>query len=84
MIGKKKAEKLPAEAGPQYRLQNPDQKLGEWELMYMDPITVRDGFPDVFDVGHRSDGLWLRGYDAGPDSFYDAGDVWVFGRKRSA
>ncbi|KKQ74085.1 MAG: hypothetical protein US94_C0014G0003 [Berkelbacteria bacterium GW2011_GWB1_38_5] len=75
-------EKLPAEAGPQYRLQNLDQKLGEWELMYMDPIIGRGGYPRVFGVGHYGGGLWLNGHTASPDYFYDAGSVWVFGRKR--
>lgn len=75
--------KLPAEAGPQYRLQNTNQKLGEWELMYMDPITSRSGYPSVFYVAHGGDGLWLVGSRARPDDFYPADGVWVFGRKRS-
>jgi len=83
-IAKFGGEKLPAEAGPQYRLQNPDQKLGEWELVYMDPIPDRLGCPYVFYVAHYEDGLWLRGYIASPDYFCFAGGVWVFGRKRPA
>ncbi|MCL5406999.1 MAG: hypothetical protein M1429_00665 [Patescibacteria group bacterium] len=82
-IAKIGGEKLPAEAGPQYRLQNLDQKLGEWELIYMDPIIDRVGCPDVFSVEHGKGGLWLYGYNASPDYFYHAEFVWVFSRKRS-
>lgn len=76
--------KLPAEAGPQYRLQNSDQKLGEWELMCMDPIAGRYGYPCVFCVAHDGGGLWLDGRFARPGYFYFADFVWVFGRKRPA
>lgn len=82
-IDKIGGEKLPAETGPQYRLQNLDQKLGEWELIYMDPIFGRYGYPCVFYVAHYEDGLWLRGNYARPDGFFDADSLWVFGRKRS-
>jgi hypothetical protein len=81
-IAKIGGEKLPAESGPQYRLQNSDQKLGEWELMYMDPITDRYGDPSVFRVERDEGGLWLCGGAADPDDIYYAEDVWVFGRKR--
>jgi len=81
-IAKIGGEKLPAEVGPYYRLNNPDQPLGQWELMYMDPITDRDGYPRVFYVEHDKDGLWLYGYYAYPEHFDNAEYVWVFGRKR--
>ncbi len=72
--------KLPAEAGPQYHLQNTNQKLDEWKLMYMDPITDNSGYLSVFSVGHDR-GMWLHGDNARPDGFYSAVHVWVFGRK---
>jgi hypothetical protein len=74
-------EKLPAEAGPQYRLQNSDQPMGQWELIYMDPMPGRDGYLGVFSVGHGRDGRWLHGDCAYPEYFYGADSVWVFGRK---
>lgn len=81
-IAKIGGEKLPAEVGPYYRLNNPDQKLGERELMYMDPITGRYGCPRVFSVDHDRDGVWLGGCRAHPEGFCRAERVWVFGRKR--
>lgn len=81
-IAKIGGEKLPAEAGPQYRLQNPDQKLGEWEMMYMDPITGHDGYPRVFIVvPGRENGLLLDSIRARPEDFCLAVRVWMFGRK---
>ena len=74
--------KLPAEAGPYLRLAMSDQPLGQWELMYMDPIADRGGCPGVFNVGRGRGGLWLDGGDADPEHFCHAEDVWVFGRKR--
>jgi len=76
--------KLPPEVGPYLRLNSPDQPMGEWELVYMDPIADRNGYPSVFHVGHDRDGLWLNGSIARPEDFYSAGIVWVFGRKRPA
>lgn len=81
-IAKIGGEKLPAEVGPYWRLNNPDQPMGQWELMYMDPVTDRDGYPGVFNVVHDEDGLWLYGYYARPESSCSAEYVWVFGRKR--
>jgi len=74
--------KLPPEVGPYLRLNNPDQPMGEWELVYMDPIAGRLGCPGVFHVEHVKDGLWLGGCNAYPERFYGAEFVWVFGRER--
>ena len=73
--------KLPAEAGPQYRLQCLDQLLGEWRLMYQEPITDSDGGLEVFHVVRDESGRWLHSGYAGPEDFYDGDGVWVFGRK---
>ncbi len=72
-------ERLPAEAGPQYRLQKPEQSLGECELMCMDPVPGRDGDPLIFGLECYEDGLWLRGC-RGPKEVCDAVRAWVFGR----
>lgn len=75
------AIKLPPEAGAQYRLQYKDQPLGEWRLMYMDPITDSHGYLLVFHVVHHDDGLWLYSYYAYPEDFCHGGKIWVFARK---
>ena len=74
------AVKLPPEAGAQYRLQYADQFLGEWRLMYMDPITDSNDTLWVFDVGRHDDGPWLSCYCADPDDFCNGDEVWVFAR----
>lgn len=75
------AVKLPHEAGAQYRLQYKDQPLGEWRLMYMDPIADSDGCLEVFGVEHIDGGLWLDGDYADPEDFCNGDGVWVFARK---
>jgi hypothetical protein len=42
--------------------------------------TDRNGYPNVFNVEHDKDGLWLNGNNANPENFYNAENVWVFGR----
>jgi hypothetical protein len=78
-------DKLPAEAGPQYRLQKPDERPGGCELMCMDPVPGRSGDPLIFGLECYESGLWLRGC-RGPEEVCDAVRVWVFGRthKQSA
>ncbi len=72
--------KLPPEAGAQY-LPHSDLPLGEWRLMYQEPIPDSDGCPRVFDVAHDGYGRWLRSYYADPGRFCYGHRVWVFGRK---
>lgn len=43
---------LPAEAGPQLRLQYPNQQENEWLHVGMQPIIASDGDPTVFDILH--------------------------------
>lgn len=66
---------VPAEAGLSLRLAYKDQPMYEWLYMGMEPITARDGNPNVFDVDCRDGGLWLHGRIANPG--YD----WHDGRK---
>lgn len=80
-IAKIGGEKLPAEAGPQYCLQSPDQPMGRMELMCMDPIPAPRDYPSVFGVERDEGGRRLCGCYAYPRYFNCAEDVWVFGRK---
>jgi hypothetical protein len=73
---------VPAEAGPQLRLQYTDQPMNEWMLMAMEPITDSDGAPYVFSVGRHDDGRWLRSSDGNPGITWDPDDRWVFARRK--
>lgn len=71
----------PAEAGPQLRFQYPDQPMGEWVLIAMEPITDSDGYPHVFSVARDGRGRWL-GAPYGRSGHFVLGDHrWVFCRK---
>lgn len=74
-------ELCPAEVGPQLRLQYPDQPIGEWILVAMEPITHSGGDLEVFSVDHARAGRWLYGFYGRPDRFWRAGRRWVFCRK---
>lgn len=54
--------KVPAETGAELRKQYPDQPVGEWVWIVMEPITDSDGILGVFDVGCDSVGRWLSGF----------------------
>ena len=71
----------PPEVGPALRLQYPDQPLGEWLLIAMEPITGPDGSPYVFCVGHGDSGRWLRESGGFPRGCWNADCCWVFLRK---
>jgi len=53
-------ELCPAEVGPQYRLQYMDQPMNEWIYVGMKQISDSGGIPDVFELEHFDDGLWLN------------------------
>lgn len=79
----KKAQELglelcPAEVGPQYRLQNKNQALGEWLAIGMKPLPDSGGVPCVFGLAHDGGGLWLFGDWSRPDDGWDPGDEFVF------
>jgi len=70
---------LPSDA-IEIRRNYPDQPVGEWLLIAMNPIADSGGDPEVFIVGHDRDGLWLYGRYGFPGSFWRDGR-WVFRRK---
>jgi len=69
---------LPAEAGPQLRLQYLDQPIGEWLIMAMEPIEDSDGDLSVFGVECGDDGPWLRTRYGRPVDVWDSGIIFVF------
>lgn len=74
-------ELLPAEAGPQLRLQYSDQPMNEWNVIAMEPITDSDGSLGLFSVGRIDDGRWLRSCYVDPGYVWSAGYRFVFARK---
>jgi hypothetical protein len=75
-------DKCPAEAGPQLRLQYPDQPIGEWLTIAMEPIIDSDGDLSLFCVKHDVDDLWLIAYYGGPDGHWGADGRFVFVRRK--
>jgi len=74
---------IPAEAGPQLRLQYNGQPMGEWLFMGMEPIVDGAGIPRVFYVERDVDGAWLDTDSGESHRFWYSGYQWVFGRRRS-
>ena len=68
---------LPARAGPELRLQYPDQPNGEYILIDMENITDRGGSPSVFSVDRGNGGRRLRANDSRPDYRW-SGYRWAF------
>ncbi|OGG49159.1 hypothetical protein A3G63_01095 [Candidatus Kaiserbacteria bacterium RIFCSPLOWO2_12_FULL_52_8] len=75
-------ELCPAEVGPQLRLQYKDQPLGEYLIVAMKAISVRDGHPRVFTVDRGGGGLWLSADRGRPDGEWGPGHRFVFLRPR--
>ena len=73
---------VPAEAGPQLRLQYTDQPLNEWMVMAMEPIADSDGNLRVFDVARIGGGWWLDGSLGNPGSVWSPDYRWVFARRK--
>jgi hypothetical protein len=73
---------VPAEVGPQLRLQYTDQPLNEWMVMAMEPIADSDGRLRVFFVEHDDDGQWLHALYGYPDGMWYPDDRWVFARRK--
>lgn len=69
---------VPAEAGPQLRLQYTNQPIDEWLLMAMEPIKDSGGDPLIFHVQHDDDGLWLYARYGHPGLVWHSGRVFVF------
>ncbi|MFA6341140.1 MAG: hypothetical protein WCX27_02815, partial [Candidatus Paceibacterota bacterium] len=75
-------ELCPAEVGPNYRLKYKNQPLNEWIYIGMKPVSDSGGYPDVFELGRRGDGVWLGGW-ADPDDEWNSGDEFVFRLRKS-
>ncbi len=72
-------ELLPAEAGPQLRIQYLDQPKDECLLIAMQPIELFPGGLAIFDVGcNEDDGLWLYAGYSIYGLIWDADRQWVF------
>ena len=72
----------PAEVGPQLRLQYPNQPIGEFLRIAMDPIATRHGELAVFIVGNGGAGLILIGSNARSDVIVPSTVRFVFVRRR--
>jgi hypothetical protein len=72
----------PAEAGPQLRLQYPDQPNGEWLVIAMEPIKGSDGGLGLFRVECRGGGHWLYAIYGGPGGFWSTDARFVFVRRK--
>lgn len=71
---------VPAEVGPQLRLQYVDQPPGEYLLVGMDPISL-DGYPSIFAISHDC-GRCLLDADCGyRGHFWSITSRWVFARR---
>lgn len=84
----RKAEELglelcPAEVGPRLRLNDVEQKPNDYYFVAMKQITESDGYPDVFDLRHDGDALWLYGHWAKPGDHWDLGGRFIFRRHKS-
>ena len=74
-------EPCPAEVGPALREQYMDQPNGEWLRIAMEPIVDSYAAPNIFNVEHDDDDLWLNYNYAFPGSVWDADFQWVFVRR---
>lgn len=70
---------VPAEAGPQLRLQYTDQPMGESIFVGMDPVFDSDCHVHLFHIGDRS---WLHSTCGNPNHKWDPHDRWVFTRSK--
>lgn len=73
---------VPAEGGPQLRLQYTEQPMGQMALIAMEPISCSDGGPFVFSVIRSTGGPWLDAVLAGPDILWNMESRWVFAQRR--
>lgn len=71
-------ELCPAEIGPWYRLQTPDQPTGQYVYVGMPPIADADTKPRVFYAGHDHGSRSLGGGLAYPDAKWSSGSRFLF------
>ncbi len=69
---------VPAEVGPQLRIQYMNQPLADSLFIAMKSIKDHLGGDNIFIVRHDSTGFWLRTYCDGPTEFFDLDSRWVF------
>ena len=72
----------PPEAGPQLRLQYPEQRLGEYLVIGMEPLPTADGSDACFVVGNGGAGPIIVGRSAGPDAMVASRSWFVFALRR--
>jgi hypothetical protein len=70
-----------AEVGPQLRIQYPDQPMGEFLTVAMEPITTWSGEPIILNVANGGAGLILIGQDGRPEAELPAASRLVFARQ---
>ncbi|MEI7792824.1 MAG: hypothetical protein WCI57_05050 [Candidatus Berkelbacteria bacterium] len=68
----------PDELAPYQRLKDADQPMNNWYSIAMKQFTDRDGYPDVFRLGHNDDGLWLDSAWTDPTGEWNLGRELVF------
>lgn len=71
-------ELCPADTGPNYRLKYRNHPLNERIYIGMKQITGSDGYPNIFELGRRVDGLLLRDSWTEPDGECYSGNKFVF------
>jgi hypothetical protein len=60
----------PLEVGPHLRLSYLEQPLGPYLTVASHELRPGPETPNGFYLRHLDDGLWLRGYEAGPENLY--------------
>ncbi len=63
-------EPCPLEVGPRLRLDYVDQPRGPYLTVASRELRPGPETPNGFYLRHLDDGLWLRGYEAGPENLY--------------
>jgi len=73
-----------AEVGPQLRLQYPDQPVGEFLTIGMEPIKTWSGEPVILSVANGGAGLILIGQDGAYDAEVSVISRFLFVRSNKA
>lgn len=63
----------PLEVGPHLRLDYPGQPRGPYLTVASLELRPGSETPNGFYLRHLDDGLWLRGYESGPENIYPPG-----------
>ena len=75
---------VPAEVGPQLRLQYADQPMNKWIAIAMEPIADLRDHPNIFILSHPTDSrcLWLRVVYGHTSDMWNPYNYWVFTRRK--